>query len=329
MARLSSGRKRIASGFTLIELLVVIAIIAILIGLLLPAVQKVREAAARMSCQNNLKQWGIAQHTYNDTYNNLPPGGEFTSTSGQWGNDDQGTWIVHSLPYVEQEALFRLKPANTFNSAGIMRNNPAAQAARPKVFRCPSDDFNLNEAHSNYAGSMGPQCAGGPCGVDPNQFRCQTGNILGITTSPDHGGNTNSSTLRGLYNREGAKISLIAITDGTSNTIMIGEVLPEWHDHMSNGSWMHFNGGYSHISTIVPINTRITHGTWCGDGGTAQPATQSRSNWNVSWGFKSKHTNGANFVFADGSVKFLSQSIDMIAYQYLGGRNDGQPIPNF
>ncbi len=326
MARLSLGRKRIASGFTLIELLVVIAIIAILIGLLLPAVQKVREAAARMSCQNNLKQWGIAQHTYNDTFNNLPPGGAY-GVNGDWG-DDQGTWIVHSLPYVEQDPLFRLMPANTYNAAGIMRNNPAAQAARPKVFRCPSDDWNLNEAHSNYAASMGPQCSGGPCGVDPNQFRCQTGNIFGITNSPDHGNSSNSGDIRGLYNRLGAKISLIAITDGTSNTIMIGEVLPEWHDHMFNGSWMHFNGGYSHISTIIPINTRITHRNQC-SGGTAEPATQARGNWNVSWGFKSKHTNGANFVFADGSVKFLSQSIDMIAYQYLGGRNDGQPIPNF
>ena len=91
------------------------------------------------------------------------------------------------------------------------------------------------------------------------------------------------------------------------------------HDHIGNGSWSHFNGGYAHQSTIVPINTRTLDQTTC----------LQRNNWNNSWGFKSNHTNGANFVFADGSVKFISQSIDMTAYQLLGGRNDGQPIPNY
>src|ERR1700730_18084160 len=96
------SRKR---GFTLIELLVVIAIIAILIGLLLPAVQKVREAAARIKCQNNMKQFGLAIHSYNDTNNALPPGGTLGPT-GDWG-DDRGTWLVYTLPYMEQEGLFK------------------------------------------------------------------------------------------------------------------------------------------------------------------------------------------------------------------------------
>jgi prepilin-type processing-associated H-X9-DG protein len=277
-----------------------------------------------MSCQNNLKQWGLAQHTFNDARGKLPPGGWCPNcqTTGDWG-DDRGTWIVYSLPYVEQDALFKIVPnlESTYNGAGIMRGNATAMAARPKIFRCPSDAYNLNEALCNYAGSMGPQCATGGCGYDVNQPLCNQPGI-GIPASPDHGNTYTTSELRGLYNRLGATVNLNSITDGTSNTIMLGEVLPEKHDHMGNGTWMHFNGGYSHVSTIVPINQVIrTRNAGC--------YVDDARNWNTSWGFKSNHSGGANFIFADGSVKMLSQSIDMRTYVLLGGRNDGQPIGNY
>ncbi len=340
--RCTRGVRRTRSAFTLIELLVVIAIIAILIGLLLPAVQKVREAAARMSCQNNLKQFGLAQHSHNDAKGYLPRGGlmgtntpggaqAFESWNGQDPNwsDDRGTWIVYSLPYMEQDNLYKLGGGNgnyetSINSAGILRANPAAVNARPKFLRCPSDAYNSNESLSNYAGSLGAQCAVGPCGANPNQTWCNQP-ALGIPTSPDHGNDVNAGSIRGLYNRMGAKMSLPAsIPDGTSNTIMIGEVLPQEHDHYFNGSWMHFNGGASHHSTIVPINTKTDLRASCGSN-----PLRSFQNWNQSWGFKSNHSGGAQFVFADGSVKFIAQGISMQAYILLGTRNDGQPIPNF
>jgi prepilin-type N-terminal cleavage/methylation domain-containing protein/prepilin-type processing-associated H-X9-DG protein len=325
---LRGWRRWQCKGFTLIELLVVIAIIAILIGLLLPAVQKVREAANRMKCQNNLKQFGIACHTYHDTYNLFPPGGRtprpnwLDPTSAENWGDDRGTWLIYTLPYMEQDNLFKMIPPlnapSGANPIGVARGNANFTSARPPFLRCPSDAWQLNEALTNYAGSLGPQCLAGGCGDDRFQQFCN-GTALGwgYPASPDHGNDWGSSGIRGLFNRLGASMNMASIPDGTSNTIMIGEVLPEEHDHYWNGSWVHFNGGAAHHGTLPTINYRSNQRSRCG----SPPATYF-GNWNVSWGFKSRHSGGANFVFADGSVKFLSQSIDHRTYQLIGCRND-------
>jgi prepilin-type N-terminal cleavage/methylation domain-containing protein/prepilin-type processing-associated H-X9-DG protein len=313
--------RRGSTGFTLIELLVVIAIIAILIGLLLPAVQKVRDAAARSSCTNNLKQMGLAIHSYADVNNSkLPPGGNMgPQSASNWG-DDRGTWLVYILPHVEASNTYDLigNIAN-FNSVGIARGNPlfANQGFPRKLYRCPSDGYLADEALANYAGSLGPQCADGGCGFNPHQQYCQTAIGWGYQTSPDHGNGWSSAEIRGVFNRLGATIKFGSVTDGLSNTIFVGEVLPEEHDHYGPGNWAHFNGGASHHSTIVPINYRSNERARCGN-----PAT-SFGNWNVSWGFKSRHAGGANFLLGDGSVHFLRQNIDHRTYQLLGCRDDG------
>jgi len=368
MPRLSLHQnRRRGRGFTLIELLVVIAIIAILIGLLLPAVQKVREAAARMKCQNNLKQIGLALHNYHDQKGKFPPGGAMgvgtgadyqpapaNGNNGDW-EADQGSWIVHMLPYIEQDNLFRAlnpranikDPAPPTGSApygsvgGLMwsmANKGLTPDLRPtpKGFRCPSDDYDINFPTSNYIGSLGPQCAIGACGYDPYQKFCKPkysglgdwgyGNGPGDAL-PDnqewynHGNSGGAADIRGMFNRLGASINMASATDGLSNTILVGESLPAGHDHVLNtgygAAWAHFNA-MSHCTTIIPINTRTNDQNWC------SPAPTFRGNWNVAWGFKSNHSGGANFLFGDGSVRFVSQSIDHKTYQLLGCRNDGQ-----
>jgi len=317
--RLTSPPRR-RPAFTLIELLVVIAIIAILIALLVPAVQKVREAAARVQCQNNLKQLALSIHAYVDTNKKaLPPGGWYT-----WG-DDRGSWLVYTLPYMEQAPLFNklqsgaggqlYTTTNSIGKQGLSTNNMTGLP----YGRCPSDDYQPSPGIVNYVGSLGPQCATGPCGYNPNQQYCnQPG--WGYATSPDHGNSQTTSDIRGVFNRIGATILFpAAIPDGTSNTIMIGEALPGVHDHLRVNAWWSYNGGASHCTTIVPINFQMPeyyNGSDCAHRG---------DNWNLVWGFTSRHTGGANFAFCDGSVHFVAQNVDFGNYQKLGCRNDGQP----
>jgi len=358
-------RKLWGRGFTLIELLVVIAIIAILIGLLVPAVQKVREAAARAQCQNQLKNLGLATIHFADVgplgKGILPPGGALglntpgslpPAYDGNW-DYDRGSWLVHTLPYMEQKPLY-----DRINTVGSLGGSLPAAASVPNIApggrgpvggpvgiyfsnanavnrvklpyaRCPSDGYQPDGFWSNYVASMGPQCAIGPCGYDPFQGWCQPESSglgggqagMGYSWSPDHGNSTSDQDIRGLFNRLGAKQKFpSSIPDGTSNTIMIGESLPESHDHLTNVGWWHFNGGVMECTTIIPINYQIDPSAgWC------SPADKFRGNWNVAWGFRSNHSGGTQFCFADGSVQFISQSIDHALYQKLGCRNDRRP----
>ncbi|MBO0698939.1 MAG: DUF1559 domain-containing protein [Zavarzinella sp.] len=354
------GRRR--PGFTLIELLVVIAIIAILIGLLLPAVQKIREAARRMTCSNNLKQWGLAIHNYHDVNNRFPPGGQMGVTLGgetysgdQDWNADQGSWMVWTLPFVEQDNLFKLinprldlgprnNPGGVFPYGSVGSyfrsltdgwGGPRADRKVPlKLARCPSDDYQLTEAWTNYVGNLGPQPVPGGVGYDPfEKYATPLASGLGdwgygndavtLNAWNQHGNSFDGNDIRGLFNRLGATITMAGVTDGLSNTIMVGETLPAQHDHQTNLGWWHFNGGGVGAATTPAMNYFSGDKTCRNDGGDPK---KCRDNWNISWGFKSNHSGGANFLFGDGSVRFLRDSIDPKTYQLLGCRNDGQPV---
>ncbi len=342
MPRIKSRlRLWLGRGFTLIELLVVIAIIAILIGLLVPAVQKVREAAARMKCSNNLKQFGLACHSHHDVLGYFPYGG-YSNPPGSWWTGNKGSWLIFSLPYLEQDNLYKLIPnlsQPNFDSIGAALNDTAKFGPWPGLFRdvrlpygrCPSDDYDLNARVSNYVGSLGPQCATGGCGYDPFQKYCHPDKSgLGDWGYSDpnewynHGNTLDAKDLRGMFNRLGVKLNMASMSDGTSNTLLIGECLPFEHDHLAQNQWWDFNGGQSHCTTIIPINYKSNYHDQNGD--RCNRPDVNYQNWSVSWGFKSRHTGGANFVFGDGSVHFVNQAIDHKTYQLLGCRNDGQPV---
>jgi prepilin-type processing-associated H-X9-DG protein len=303
-----------------------------------------------MKCSNNMKQWGLAIHNYEGVYGKLPPGGKMgwnnggnpnpdTGLDGNW-NSDRGSWIVYSLPYVEQDAMYKQLKALDGSAADPIHLRPLDPTSPNQPFlikfpilRCPSDPFEPNMNTSNYVMSIGPQCApsNSPC-VQPYYIYCQpiSQNLppapaitnWGYDWSPDHGNSWSSSDIRGAGNRLGCYINFAMFPDGLSNTIFVGEVLVGQHDHHWDGSWANFNGGNAHCGTNAPMNYPSTDRNGCNSSNT----TTSFQGWNFSWGFKSQHSGGANFLMGDGHVQFLAQSIDVRTYQLLGCRNDGVPV---
>jgi len=330
MRRTSGGR---SAGFTLVELLVVIASIGILVGLLLPAVQAAREAARRMSCSNNLKQYGLGLQNYHDVYKAFP------SAGANWGNPQIG-WQVQILPQMEQGPLFNQLNMNIAAWDTIIPTqqdpNRRARLIQVPYARCPSDGYigDTNWAQASYCGNLGSQrtpSADGACNTwftpETTSATAYNYDSLGVA---DHGNTLSSGQISGMFGRLGTKINMASVQDGTSSTIIVGEILPECHDHTAG--WWHYNGmGNAHASTSVPLNTMTTCAisqVQAQQRGYPNPQCFPKSNWNYSWGFRSNHTGGAQFVFVDGSVHFVAQTIDYMTYQYLGGRSDKHTVTN-
>jgi len=292
-------------GFTLIELLVVIAIIAILIGLLLPAVQKVREAAARMSCSNNLKQLAIGTHAFHDANSKFPsngPGATYNMSGPNW------SWLAHILPYIEQGNLYQQLGIPTANLGG-----QAGLAAVIKTFLCPSDGQS-SQPRTNTAdigGTVGQTNYKGVCG---SNWQWGSYNIGG---SPTGNGLDQGNGI--FYRTDGSPttsghgpLTIVAITDGTSNTFLAGEDIPSLNRWCA---WPYNNAAVG--TCAIPLNNALLPG---------QPGYNNTGDWPDIYSFRSRHTNGANFCLADGSVRFVSQSISITTYRNAATYNGGETL---
>ncbi len=311
-------------GFTLIELLVVIAIIAILIGLLLPAVQKVRDAAARMKCSNNLKQMGLALHNYHDVNGKFPNG---IVSSGD-AYHPYWSWMAQMMPFYEQDNLYKQAdtwahgtttayqfwPWGGFWISPMTPANPALGVS-VKTLICPSDSRqeilltgtqagiypSSNVAFTGYLASAGS--------AEGNEVYAGTGQSNGILfwTSQTRMGD---------------------ITDGTSNTLLVGERPPS--KDLFYGWWFAGAGwDGSGVGDVVlgarSVNYAASLGCSSSFVGFQQGNLNNTCDQAHWW---SLHTGGGNFLYGDGSVHFLTYSANAVLPQ-LASRNGGEVIPNF
>ena len=340
-------KRRRSTGFTLIELLVVIAIIAVLIALLLPAVQQAREAARRAQCRSNLKQFGLALNNYHTSFNCLPPGySQYTQGARQFGIPDHMNAFYQLLPYIEQDSVFN---AMNFALGSRFRSrNNTALFKKLEVFICPSDLKNLNSPpgvinnpQSSYGLSMGTA----PC------------NIWGFANQPDprfpngdpgNWGYWMSIQCNGAFRLvEEYPINMRDVLDGTAQTFAIGEQsrFIGQNDTYPN-TWAQFGWfgvrdvwvaqTIAHAYAVPKINASPSIRTGlvpppcitkpsspctflnrkCCDNWLSQPLTATSEEFG-QYGFRSLHPGGANFVFLDGSVRFLNSNIDRNIYGAL------------
>ncbi|MHC2068804.1 DUF1559 family PulG-like putative transporter [Bremerella sp. T1] len=309
---------RTRRGFTLVELLVVIAIIGVLIALLLPAVQQAREAARRMQCTNNLKQLGIALHTYNDTYRTLP-----------MGVLEKHNWRVAVLPYLEQNNLYdQLDFSENFRGDQTTANTPLLSENAVEMFVCPSSPLDpvmnpgWNGNNYQYHHYMGVSGA--------------VGTSVG-TCQKFYGWNCDNGPFS--VNK---KVRLAELTDGTSNTMIVGEQSERVKYTGSGvGSWPFAEG-----KTMSPGGY---HGGWEGPGNLSETGSQygimsgivpiqygpnatCPDPWDCGYCYinstilASAHPGGINILLADGSVRFIPETIDLNNFKLLALKSDGEVV---
>jgi prepilin-type N-terminal cleavage/methylation domain-containing protein/prepilin-type processing-associated H-X9-DG protein len=344
-ARSGNGIRSKSSGFTLIELLVVIAIIAVLIGLLLPAVQKVREAAARMSCSNNLKQLGLAAHNYHSANSKFPPGVNVPAVITNLANglssppplvSGQSFSLFEALlPYLEQNNVYT--QLNFFGTAKVNGNvgndsqyincdttsNPAPIGSTIiKTFLCPSDTAPNQTTYVSGGKTylFGANTYGGSAGIRSFYTFDSKSDPAGTGMTQDGMFYINSS------------VTMTAVTDGTSNTIAFGErnrtdpnfdvIYPgggliEQH---SGWCWANYYPGYDYLyGAAMPLNWTLTKANITTDSNFLYQDLRYST-------FGSQHVGGANFCFADGSVHFISDSIPLATLQALTTRTGGEVL---
>ena len=297
---------RLRQAFTLIELLVVIAIIAVLIGLLLPAVQKVREAAARTTSQNNLKQIGLAFHNFSDVMGGLPYNGQqVAATNNGWHNPNvgaSGTWASQILPYVEQESLSRalvigpVPAANNGNAGGWLTANPNLWQVNLKVFLCPSRGRPGFKTAGNRPGPVTDYAINCFINHPPTAYNAQ-------------GFATNNGGTWPAWSR----VPVQAISDGSSNTIVVGTkaMQPAHYADNNAGNW----------------DEGILQGGWGGTGRSGIQILQDRPGIGHGNQWGSAFAAGALFLFGDGAVRTIPYTASgTINFARMLYPSDGFPV---
>ena len=318
-------------GFTLVELLVVIAIIGILVALLLPAVQAAREAARRAKCVNNLKNIAIGLQNYASARGKLP-GGSYYDPSGAFTPPLQHTWAAAIFPYIEEDGLFA-----SFNAKFPIYSpvNKTAAETPINIYICPSDPLSTtplltNRAWANiinpasapglwYVACSGPtapdDCYVGtgsqlvPSPTNPTCQGCNWGTAVGGYCVAYRGSFPGAPFFAGMFGRDPRGVKFKEVTDGLSNTFLVGETLP--------GSTV-YNCVHCHNNNVVPthgpLNSMIDDKGVAGFDGVGRPAQA----------FKSLHPGGAHMAMADASVQFVNESIDYLIWNALGTRAGGE-----
>lgn len=296
-------------GFTLIELLVVIAIIAVLIALLLPAVQQAREAARRSSCQNNLKQLGLAMHNYHDVHGAFPPGHHACCF---------GTWQVSILPFIEQQNVYELYENlggtdDTGPRYGDAPNNELVTNVRFTALTCPSDSPNT------------------PVGSAPNALTSHNYAVNYGATGYAQQRTLNDVEFQGAPFTNRSVHGLRDMVDGTSNTLLAAEVLQGIEGDLRGFTWW---GDASGFTAYLPPNSAepdmIYDEDYCVNSPQINlPCAVSTTALPNMFASRSRHTGGVQVVLGDGSCRFVSENIDLFTWRNLASTRDGQVIGEF
>jgi prepilin-type N-terminal cleavage/methylation domain-containing protein len=308
------------AGFTLIELLVVVAILGTLVALLLPAVQKVREAANRMTCANNLKQIGLGFHHFHDAYDTLPPSrichANLDNLKGSWA-----AWTVVIMPFIEQDNLYKQWDLSRM----YFEQSASARQSTVELYFCPSrfSPYRVSRYNSYDSLSSGPDSDFYPGAL--GDYACSSGDRLGYSGIFD-GPDANGAIIEAEAQMEQRRVvswrsrtSLNSLTDGTSNTILVGEkhVDPDVYGQ-GIADFAAYHGGITYPCNVARV------------GGPGFPLAQDAFTRapNGERVFGSYHPGIVQFVMGDGSVRGLPTSIDPQTLRLLIVRNDGEPIPD-